>query len=174
VAEPKPKRLIHPADRESFRRRFCQAAESQYLGPLDASVRDCSGLARFAYRMAGPPSPLFETASGPRHFADVQNLKQYNCLPVSRDVRDAQPADLMIFLQLFAEQPFHAMVFLGPSSIETAAGPFAVYHTGPIGKTPGEVRRPALADLMIHPDPRWRPSAANASFLGVHRWRILA
>jgi uncharacterized protein YfaT (DUF1175 family) len=48
-----------------------------------------------------------------------------------------------------------------------------VYHTGPIGNGPGEVRRVALVDLLHHPDIRWRPIIENSNFLGVYRWNIL-
>jgi len=167
-------KLTDPADQARFRRRFCEAAEGQYFGPLDASVRDCAGLVRYAWRAAGPPSVLFQTGQGERYFADVQNLKEYNCVAVSRDWQDARPADLFFFLQLFQQQPFHVMIFLGPSRYERAAGPFVVYHTGPIGRESGEVRRPLLASLRVYPDPRWRPLPGNPAFLGVYRWRILA
>jgi uncharacterized protein YfaT (DUF1175 family) len=30
-----------------------------------------------------------------------------------------------------------------------------------------------LADLLHHPDPRWRPEPSNPNFLGVYRWNIL-
>jgi hypothetical protein len=58
--------------------------------------------------------------------------------------------------------------------ILTGSGPaWAVYHTGPIGNGPGEMRRVALADLLNHPDTRWRPILTNSNFLGVYRWSIL-
>jgi len=48
-----------------------------------------------------------------------------------------------------------------------------VYHTGPIGDAPGEMRRLAISELLQHPSPRWRPVAGNSNFLGVFRWNIL-
>jgi hypothetical protein len=58
--------------------------------------------------------------------------------------------------------------------ILTGSGPaWAVYHTGPIGNGPGEMRRVALTDLLNHPDTRWRPILTNSNFLGVYRWSIL-
>lgn len=153
-------RLAHPADRETFRRRFCELAESQYYGPVAPEVTDCAALLRYAYLQAS--GRLFDTPNGPRYFADAQTLKERNCVFVARDWRSARPADLFFYLQLEQDQPFHAMIVLGAH---------AIYHTG--GK-PGEIRRPAIGDLLAHPDPRWRPLAVNANFLGVHRWRILA
>ena len=48
-----------------------------------------------------------------------------------------------------------------------------VYHTGPVGKKPGEMRRARLEELLHHPSPRWRPVEGNSNFLGVYRWNIL-
>jgi uncharacterized protein YfaT (DUF1175 family) len=48
-----------------------------------------------------------------------------------------------------------------------------VYHTGPIGKAAGEMRRIRLSQLLQHPSPRWRPVPGNSNFLGVYRWNIL-
>ena len=67
------------------------------------------------------------------------------------------------------------MIFLGPSQLGDGASgeEFVIYHTGPIGKSPGEIRRPTVTQLMNYPDPRWRPVPSNPSFLGVYRWNIL-
>lgn len=193
-------RLSHPADKQAFRQWFCYLAESQTFAAPQPEVRDCAALLRFAYREAlrkhdaawarglglsslppysSPPSgvsPLFATANGQKiHFADAQTLKQYNTTFVARDWRAATPGDLFFYLQLEQNQPFHAMVFLGPSSWqrEDSSRRYAIYHTGSIGNGAGEIRRPEIHELLSHPDPRWRPVAGNAAFLGVHRWRIL-
>ena len=50
---------------------------------------------------------------------------------------------------------------------------WAVYHTGPIGRGPGEMRRVLVEDLLHHPDRQWRPNIDNENFLGVYRWNIL-
>jgi uncharacterized protein YfaT (DUF1175 family) len=164
-------RLDHPADRAAFRRRFCEAAEGQFLFATDRTVIDCSSLVRFAYAAAKPPSPLFETPEGRRYFADAQTLKERNSVFVSRDWRASEAGDLWFFLQLIQDQPFHVMVHLGESAIQPDGQRYVVYHTG--GR-PGEVRRPTILELLTHPDPRWRPLAANPAFLGVYRWRILS
>ena len=106
-------------------------------------------------------------------FADAKTLWQHNSYFVGRDVSRARPGDLLFFRQEGHDLPFHAMIFLGPSQIEAGREPLVVYHTGPIGKSAGEVRRPTLAQLMDFPDPRWRPVPSNPSFLGVYRWNIL-
>jgi uncharacterized protein YfaT (DUF1175 family) len=106
-------------------------------------------------------------------FADAKTLWQHNSYFVGRDISRARPGDLLFFRQQGHDLPFHAMIFLGPSQIEAGREPLVVYHTGPIGKSVGEVRRPTLAQLMDFPDPRWRPVLSNPSFLGVYRWNIL-
>jgi hypothetical protein len=59
------------------------------------------------------------------------------------------------------------MIVTGP------AHDWTVYHTGPIGREPGEMRRVSLDDLLHHPDTRWRPVIENSNFLGVYRWNVL-
>ena len=108
-------------------------------------------------------------------FADARNLWQFNTFFVSRDVRMARPGDLLFFRQLEQNSPYHSMIFVGRSRLNPGQGDadVLVYHTGPIGKQPGEMRRTTLADLMQHPSPRWRPLPGNSNFLGVYRWNIL-
>ena len=109
-------------------------------------------------------------------FADAKTLLQLNTSFVSRDLRLALPGDLLFYRQLEQNSPYHSMTFIGPSQFiqgEGADGPILVYHTGPIGKSPGEMRRVGLNQLMAHPSPRWRPVPGNSNFLGVYRWNIL-
>jgi uncharacterized protein YfaT (DUF1175 family) len=108
-------------------------------------------------------------------FADVKTLWQHNSYFVGRDVSRARPGDLLFFRQEGQNLPFHAMIFLGPSQVEAGLDheTLVIYHTGPIGKYPGEIRRPTLAQLMNFLDPRWRPVPSNPGFLGVYRWNIL-
>ena len=111
-------------------------------------------------------------------FADANSLRQWNTHFVSRDIRAAQPGDLLFYRQLEQDSPFHSMVFVGRSQWLAAGGTetatdIVVYHTGPIGGQPGEMRRMRIAELLQHPSPRWRPVAGNENFLGVYRWNIL-
>lgn len=106
-------------------------------------------------------------------FADAKTLWQHNSYFVGRDVTRALPGDLLFFWQEGHDLPFHAMIYLGPSQIEPGGAPLLVYHTGPTGKSAGEVRRLPLEQMMNFPDPRWRPLASNPGFLGVYRWNIL-
>lgn len=109
-------------------------------------------------------------------FADAKNLIQFNTFFVSRDVRLAQPGDLLFYRQLEQDSPYHSITFVGRSQFISTEGTddlIVVYHTGPIGKQPGEMRRIGLSQLLQHPSPRWRPVPGNSNFLGVYRWNIL-
>jgi uncharacterized protein YfaT (DUF1175 family) len=167
-------RLTHPGARDAFRRRFADIAVSQFAGPPATEITDCAALLRFAYRLAVRGlgvSPLFATPDGPRHFADAKTLRHFNTVFVSRRIEAALSADLLFYLQPDQDQPFHAMICLDSEASLVSAGRAVVYHTG--GKK-GEIRLVTLSDLHGHPDPRWRPDAGNPTFLGVHRWKILA
>jgi uncharacterized protein YfaT (DUF1175 family) len=106
-------------------------------------------------------------------FADARTLMTRNTYLAGRDVRVARPGDLIFYRQLdqvspydvHFHSPFHSMIFCGDQGV--------VYHTGPIDKGKGEMRRLLLSDLLHHPDARWRPLPENENFLGVYRWNIL-
>jgi hypothetical protein len=111
-------------------------------------------------------------------FADAKTLKDFNMHFVSRDIRAARLGDLLFYRQLEQDSPFHSMIYIGRSpwlseSGTADNGDVVVYHTGPIGNAPGEMRRLSVAELLQHPSPRWRPVAGNNNFLGVYRWNIL-
>jgi uncharacterized protein len=101
-------------------------------------------------------------------FADARTLVIHNAFFVSRDVRQALPGDLLFYRQFGQSSPWHSMIV-------TRSGRSAevVYDTGPDHGRPGELRRVAIAELLDHPEPQWRPIAANPNFLGVYRWNIL-
>lgn len=101
-------------------------------------------------------------------FADAKTLVQLNTFRVSRDVRQAQPGDLLFYRQFGQSSPWHSMIV-------TRIGPQArvVYDTGPDHGEPGQLRRVLLAELLRHPQPQWRPLPGNPNFLGVYRWNIL-
>jgi uncharacterized protein YfaT (DUF1175 family) len=118
-------------------------------------------------------------------FADAKTLQSINTHFVSRDVKRAEPGDLLFFKHEAAGMPFHAMIYLGRSQVRDsgaeAGKQYVVYHTGPDGaqtnaggaRASGEIRRPSLEELMVHPNPGWRPLPGNPTFLGVYRWNIL-
>jgi len=111
-------------------------------------------------------------------FADAKTLREFNMHLISRDVHAARPGDVLFFRQVEQDSPFHSMIFIGRSqwNVESDArtdDDLVVYHTGPIGAMPGEMRRIRMADLLNFPSPRWRPFSGNSNFLGVYRWNIL-
>ena len=106
-------------------------------------------------------------------FADAEMLWRHNSFFVGRDLSRAQPGDLLFFRHDSLTMPFHAMIFLGRSQIEPGTEQFVVYHTGPSGKSPGEIRLLSMAQLLDYPEARWRPIPTNPSFLGIYRWNIL-
>ncbi len=180
------------------------AESQYHLPPAQRArdVTDCAALLRFAYRetlrrhdaawyksialpappnlpaiqsYANPGAQLFRTSSTEyRQFADARTLRQWNATFVSRRLQDAAPGDLLFFEQAGQRMPFHAMIYLGKSQFTPSPEPWIVYHTGPIGDQPGEIRRLSRSELLNHPQPRWRPLESNATFLGVYRWRILS
>jgi uncharacterized protein len=145
--------------------------------PSEASVR------KFTYPRTPLGAGLFRIRPGPfvpsnltdgafAQFADASTLQRFNTHLVTRDIRRAQPGDLLFYRQLEQNLPFHAMLYLGRGNFEPS-GNWIVYHTGPLGGGPGEIRRPTVAELLRHPSPRWRPNVGNGAFLGVYRWNIL-
>jgi uncharacterized protein len=101
-------------------------------------------------------------------FADAKTLVERNAFLVSRDVRAAEPGDLLFYRQFGQGSPWHSMIV-------TRVGRDAavVYDTGSDHGKAGELRRVALAELVDHPEAQWRPVAGNPNFLGVYRWDIL-
>jgi hypothetical protein len=106
-------------------------------------------------------------------FADAKSIWLHNTHNVGHELASARPGDLLFFRQSGHDLPFHAMIFVGPSQVEPGREQYVVYHTGPRGDSPGEIRRLSIAELMNYPDARWRPVPANPAFLGVYRWNIL-
>ena len=100
-------------------------------------------------------------------FADAHALFALNTYLVSRNVHTSLPGDLLFFRQLEQNSQYHSMVIAG------ARADWVIYHTGPIGKQKGEIRRVSIEDLLHHPDARWRPVPGNTNFLGVYRWNLL-
>ncbi len=170
---------------------------------FDPSQRDCAGLVRYAYREALKAHDAAFAARhlGLRRLPEVRTF-HYPSVPflgtrlfrvrpggfdpaaVERDFAVAPEAvrlaegsarriagvpsagDLALFRS--AAGVAHLMIIAGD-------GPDAplVYHTGPHDGGPGEVRRASLLSLRSHPDSAWRPLAANPSFQGFFRFRIL-
>ncbi len=117
----------------------------------------------------GDYSPADATNGAFAQFADAETLVHVNAHLLGKEFDQAQSGDILLYRQLDAAMPFHTMIYLGAGQFDRTPGPYVVYHTGP----QGEIRRPTLAELEKHPDPRWRPFPANSNFLGLYRWNIL-
>ena len=118
----------------------------------------------------GPFAPSDLTGDAFLQFADAQTLWRANTHLVSRDLARAVPGDLLFFRR---GATFHGMIYLGESAIRRDGHRYLLYHTGPTGSDPGEIRRPTVEELMRFPQPEWRPEPSNRAFLGVMRWNIL-
>jgi len=103
-------------------------------------------------------------------FADAKTLVERNAYFVSRDMRQAEPGDLLFYRQFGQSSPWHSMIV---TVTKPGGQPTVVYDTGENHGKAGDLRRVALAELLDHPQPQWRPLAANPNFLGVYRWNIL-
>jgi uncharacterized protein YfaT (DUF1175 family) len=141
-------------------------------------------ISKFAYPDWPLGRGLFRTRPGPlaptdlqdgafAEFADAGTLLQYNTFSVSRDLRAARPGDLLFFYQPAQREPFHAMLFVGHSHFQPQGKDWIVYHTGDLDGRRGEIRHLRASLLFEHPDPHWRPLAANPRFLGVYRFNLL-
>jgi hypothetical protein len=179
--------LVRFAYREALREHSAPWAAELGLPVLAGSA----SVEKYTYPFTPLQAGLFRIRAGPfstadlnsgvfTQFADAQTLQLWNTHFISRDVWQARPGDLLFYRQREQDLPFHVMIFVGGSSLAppaTAAHAggesFVVYHTGPIGRTPGEIRRVALRELLQHPEARWRPLPGNGNFLGVYRWNIL-
>jgi len=121
----------------------------------------------------GPFDPSDIERGDYAEFADSATLLHYNSFIISRDIRSARPGDLLFFHQPGASQPYHSMLFIGPSSFQPLGQDWIVYHTGDLNGRRGRIREVEAALLERHPDLHWRPVEANPRFLGVYRFEIL-
>jgi uncharacterized protein len=172
--------LLRFSYREALRRH-----DSVWASGMSLPVPPRSGEVRqYHYPQASLGAALFRVREGSfaatdlndgafAEFADAKTLWQDNAYNVGHELARARPGDLLFFRQTDGHTTYHAMIFVGPSQIEAGREQYLVYHTGPHGKQPGEIRRLTVADLMNFPDARWRPVASNPAFLGVYRWNIL-
>lgn len=106
-------------------------------------------------------------------FADARTLWRLNCHRVSRRLAAARSGDLLFFRGGRDGESFHSMIYLGESHFTRDGKRYLVYHTGPEGGDPGEMRRFSVEEMERFPRSEWRPLESNGRFLGVYRWNIL-
>jgi hypothetical protein len=154
--------------------------DAQWLArqPSPSNLLSLASIHQYHYPWTPLGAALFRVKPGPfawadlsngsfAQFADAQTLMRWNTHLVSRDLRAAHPGDLLFFRQAGQDSPYHSMIVTGENA------DWLVYHTGPIGKARGEIRRVTTEDMIHHPDARWHPVPGNPSFLGVYRWNVL-
>ena len=129
-----------------------------------------SDVGQFSYPDTPTGARLFATAEGYAEFADALTLRQYNTHLAGRGPEATQPADLMFFYQPGQKQPFHLMIFLGPSNYGDTGNDWVVYHTG---DKDGVVKKVRRIDLDRHPEARWRTRRDNPAFMGYYRFHLL-
>ena len=177
--------LIRYAYRNALHRHDDSWFQETQIRPMDA----LPSVQKYAYPRTPLGAALFRVKPGTyqqrdlyngafAEFADAKTLRNLNAYFVSRNVRLARPGDMLFYYQLEQYSPFHSMVFIGRSQwpVEGESpqvDDVLVYHTGPIGKRIGEMRRVRMEELLHHLSPKWRPVEGNSNFLGVYRWNIL-
>jgi uncharacterized protein len=172
--------LIRYAYREALRTHDAAWANASGLRLVPAF----DSVAKYRYPFTPLGAALFRVRPGPfqtgdvaggafLQFADARTLWRYNTHRAARDLSGAMPGDLIFFRQDSSHITFHSMIYIGASQVKPDGRRYLVYHTGPDGDDPGEIRRVTVEELMNFPKVEWRPVESNASFLGVARWNIL-
>ena len=170
--------LIRYAYREALRAHDGAWASAAGL-PVAPALESVS---KYQYPHTPLGAALFRVRDGPfrtgdlgdgafAEFADVRTLWRWNTHPLGRNLASARPGDLLFFRR--DRDAYHSMIYLGESQVRPDGNRYVVYHTGPDGADPGEIRRLTIEELAQFPRPEWRPVPANPVFLGVFRWNIL-
>ena len=153
--------------------------------------RDCAGLVRFAvgeslqahntrwlkanglWGSKTPPelgleneqrdlNKLWQRADGSRsNWVGALELVQSNTRWISKDMMQAQPADLLFFDQGHDQ---HLMIWMGR---------YIAYHTGSHNRSDNGLRAYSLTQLLEWKDARWQPRKDNPNFSGVYRLAFL-
>jgi uncharacterized protein YfaT (DUF1175 family) len=164
--------------RYAYREALVQHDDKWYAQFSAEQMPPLTSVGQWSYPNTALGLGLFRSSTGPysseqatdgtfSQFADARALMLANTYLVSRRLKDARPGDLIFYRQLEQNSSYHSMILTGER------GEWVVYHTGPIGKSKGEMRRVLVEDLLHHPDARWRPLPENSNFLGIFRWKIL-
>lgn len=172
--------LIRFAYREALRQHDAAWASDLRLPLLPA----LPSLAKYAWPHTPLGPALFRVRAGAfrrsdledgtfSQFANAASLRNFNTFFISREIRDAQPGDLLFYFRPDSRMPFHSMIVIGASQIRPSPEMVIVYDTGPEGEAPGRIRRRTKNEMLNYPDRQWQPRPGNPIFLGVYRWNIL-
>jgi len=172
--------LIRYAYREALRNHDTAWADAAALAVVPAF----DSVAKYQYPYTPLGATLYRVRPGPfrtsdltdgsfLEFADAETLWKCNTHPAGRSLASAAPGDLLFFRHHTARLEFHSMIYLGASQIRPDGRRYVLYHTGPQGTSPGEIRRLSVEEIVQFPQAEWRPLASNPSFLGVARWNII-
>jgi uncharacterized protein YfaT (DUF1175 family) len=172
--------LIRYAYREALRAHDGAWADGANLPMLPAF----DSVTKYQYPYTPLGAALFRVRRGPfresdaaggafLQFANAQTLWTFNTYTAGRSLAHALPGDLLFFRHRTGRMEFHSMIYLGPSQIRPDGRRYVLYHTGPSGANPGEIRRLTVEEISQFPQAEWRPLASNPDFLGVSRWNIL-
>jgi len=174
--------LIRFAYREALKRHDTKWLRSKpFL--IDAAIADVR-----QYNYPSVPflqTKIFRTRAGSFREPDLNDttfavtalaakLRSYNTVFVGKSLENLHPGDLLFFLNTGdVKMPQHSMIFLGDRRKAPSLDDSVIYHTGRRNHEPGMLKKVRLADLLEHPDERWRPAPENRYFLGYYRWKIL-
>ncbi|WP_448522015.1 DUF1175 domain-containing protein [Pseudothermotoga sp.] len=146
---------------------------TKYSGPTfeDVQKYNYPSLPLVGEKMFRIVKGRFESEKDFSYFATARILVECSLRFVTKDVRKARAGDILVFFhpQDF-EFPYHLMIYA--SEILTKDEAWLVYHTGPIGDGPGELRLVRLKELMNY-DPTWWPTEDNHNFLGFYSFKFL-
>lgn len=161
-------------DRQWFQK---MGAEYEHIAPdVKAFSLETNPLGEKLFRTAFGSFQEGDVASGKfDEFADARTLKNFNCVFISRERRDAEQGDLLFFHQPWVQKfPYHAMLFIAEPVLDgEGAADWVVYHTGSSPTDDGSLKKVRLSVLDHHPDKRWRPISNNPHFLGFYRLKML-
>ena len=146
---------------------------TKYSGPVfeDVQKYNYPNLPLVGEKMFRIVKGKFESEKDFSYFATARILVECSLRFVTKDIKKARAGDILVFFhpQDF-EFPYHLMIYVG--EILTKDETWLIYHTGPIGDGPGELRLVRLKELMNY-DPTWRPTENNHNFLGFYRFKFL-